>query len=328
MSVFLLPETLCISLERLMNRYWWDKSSTEKGIHWLAWDKMCVPKKYGGLGFKRLHEFNLALHGKQGWCLLTNPASLMARVFKARYFPKTSFLEAILGGCPSYVWRSVMASQMLIRGGCRRMVGDGSSTKVWLHPWLPDPQDPYVRTTPTDTTRDLWVSNLIDPVSNEWKREFIHQLFEPRDANLIIQIPANVDYEDISFWFGDTRGCYSVKEGVEDVMHVLCSCSYAKRVWDVSNLPVPPINDDDFMQWVASWLDNSAGRSCETKGKICGLLHELWKARNHAVWDGFLPTPAAVCRSFHLSWNAWKTNITTRHTTPYPQPGLTALIST
>ncbi|XP_019188791.1 PREDICTED: uncharacterized protein LOC109183030 [Ipomoea nil] len=66
MSIFLLPKSLCISLERLMNRYWWGQSGSDSSIHWLAWDRMCTPKNFGGMGFKRLHEFNLALLGKQG----------------------------------------------------------------------------------------------------------------------------------------------------------------------------------------------------------------------------------------------------------------------
>ncbi|XP_019154355.1 PREDICTED: uncharacterized protein LOC109150832 [Ipomoea nil] len=34
------------AIERTMNRYWWD-SGTDRRIHWKAWDKLCVPKKYG-----------------------------------------------------------------------------------------------------------------------------------------------------------------------------------------------------------------------------------------------------------------------------------------
>jgi len=91
MSVFLLPDSVCQSIERAMNRYWWGTGS-ERGIHWMAWDRMCAPKKFGGLGFKDLKAFNLAMLGKQAWPFLISPHSLVARIYKARYFPKSSFI--------------------------------------------------------------------------------------------------------------------------------------------------------------------------------------------------------------------------------------------
>ncbi|XP_019150536.1 PREDICTED: uncharacterized protein LOC109147328 [Ipomoea nil] len=133
MSVFLLPVSVCTAIERTMNRYWWD-SGTDRRIHWKAWDKLCVPKKYGGLGFKDLRAFNLAMLGKQAWRMLTKPDSLVARVYKARYFPKGSFFDAQVGNNPSFCWRSIMAAKSIICGGVRRRIGNGESTFIWTHP--------------------------------------------------------------------------------------------------------------------------------------------------------------------------------------------------
>ncbi|KEH17434.1 hypothetical protein MTR_0015s0120 [Medicago truncatula] len=40
--------------------------------------------------------FNLAMLGKQGWRIMTNPESLIARIYKARYYPRCNFFEATL----------------------------------------------------------------------------------------------------------------------------------------------------------------------------------------------------------------------------------------
>ena len=45
-----------------------------------GWDHLCMPKKYGGLVFKKLHEFNLAMLSKQAWPHIKNLESLVAKL--------------------------------------------------------------------------------------------------------------------------------------------------------------------------------------------------------------------------------------------------------
>lgn len=104
MSCFLVPKSLCIELERMMNSFWWgSKNNGRKGIKWLSWTNMSMSKSVGGLGFRDLYEFNLALLGKQCWNLVNNPNSLVARVFKARYYNNSTLFEACINGGVSFV---------------------------------------------------------------------------------------------------------------------------------------------------------------------------------------------------------------------------------
>ena len=69
------------------------------------------------MGFRDFHAFNLAMLAKQAWRLVIGTHSLFYRVYKARYFPRCSFMEAELGYNPSFVWQSLLATRDLIREG-------------------------------------------------------------------------------------------------------------------------------------------------------------------------------------------------------------------
>lgn len=77
---------------------------------WLSWDKLCLHKENGGMGFRDLKTFNKALLAKQGWRLQTHLDFLFYKVFKAKYFPECNFVQASLGRNPSYAWRSIMTT--------------------------------------------------------------------------------------------------------------------------------------------------------------------------------------------------------------------------
>ena len=92
----------------MFNSLWWgSKANGGKGISWMRWDLLCKPKKMGGSGFKRLHEFNMAMLSKKGWKLVIDPSSLVAQIFKAKYYPHFSFLHASLGSNPRYIWQNI-----------------------------------------------------------------------------------------------------------------------------------------------------------------------------------------------------------------------------
>ncbi|XP_031091035.1 uncharacterized protein LOC115996030 [Ipomoea triloba] len=216
MSVFLLPESVCLSIERTMNRFWWG-SGNDKRIHWKAWDKLCVPNRFGGLGFKDLRAFNLAMLGKQAWRFLTTPQSLVAKIYKARYFPRTSFIDATVGNCPSFCWRSIMAAHGLICNGVRRRIGDGKSTLIWGHPWLPDDPSPMIYSVMPEQLNGLLVSGLVDTVSGECDVAILNDIFTQEDVSRILRVPLSPSYEDSWYWFGDPIGTYSVKNGYKTI---------------------------------------------------------------------------------------------------------------
>jgi hypothetical protein len=79
---------------------------------------MIKPKSIGGLGFRDMEPFNLALLAKQAWRILREPNSLSARVLKAVYYlGGRDFLEAYHGSSPSRIWRSIVDGHEVLKEG-------------------------------------------------------------------------------------------------------------------------------------------------------------------------------------------------------------------
>ncbi|PNX85579.1 hypothetical protein L195_g041649, partial [Trifolium pratense] len=82
MSMF--PSPLIDDIEKMLNTFWWGGgSNNNKGIHWLARDKLACLKAKGGLGFRNFKAFNMGMVAKQAWNIIQNPNSLAAKLVKA-----------------------------------------------------------------------------------------------------------------------------------------------------------------------------------------------------------------------------------------------------
>ncbi|KAL4273203.1 hypothetical protein GQ457_13G016180 [Hibiscus cannabinus] len=60
---FKLPCSLVEEMSRSIRRFWWSGKGSARGWPLVAWDDICFPKAAGGIGFKDLHLFNIALLG-------------------------------------------------------------------------------------------------------------------------------------------------------------------------------------------------------------------------------------------------------------------------
>jgi len=136
----------------------------------MRWEKLCEPKAMGGMGFKDLKAFNLALLAKQGWRLQQERPSLYYRVFKNKYFPNEDFIHAKKGHHPSFV-------------------GNGHSINMWKDKWTNNPTTFQIASPPKLIPMETMVSALIDANSGAWKANMVQDIFMEHEADSILSIP-------------------------------------------------------------------------------------------------------------------------------------------
>ena len=144
MSCFKLLGTLCHDIEALIQNFFWGQRGDSRKIHWIKWHKLCKPKSQGGMGFKDLSLFNDALLAKQTWRLLHDEHSLFFRVFKPKFFPNCSIMQAKAPSNASYAWRSIIRGREVIRKGEQWRIGDGHSVRILGDKWIPEINNPKI----------------------------------------------------------------------------------------------------------------------------------------------------------------------------------------
>lgn len=82
------------------------------------------------MGFRGINDFNMSLLGKHYLRLSIGGDSLLGRVFKSKYYPRTSIKEAEIGFVPIYTWRSILESRNIVEYGSGWRIGNGRNVRV------------------------------------------------------------------------------------------------------------------------------------------------------------------------------------------------------
>ncbi|KAL5570359.1 hypothetical protein UlMin_026934 [Ulmus minor] len=180
-----------------------------------------------------------------GWRLIRYSDSLVGKVLKACYFLNCSFLEAKIGGSPSYTWRSILWGRKVIELGSRWRVGSGESIRVTEDRWIPK-SNSFKILDPPPLPENFRVSELRIP-SGTWDASFIRNLFGQEVAKDILSIPVgSLEHEDTLIRHHTRDGEYSVKSGykIPLILDDIAECSNPKVVnkwWKyLWHLKIPP----------------------------------------------------------------------------------------
>ena len=326
MSCFKLLKCLIKDIETLIRKFWWGYRGEQRKIHSISWEKLCLPKNEGGMGFRELSKFKDSLLTKQFWRLNSQENFLFHKVFKAKFFRDCSIMDCDNSNKGSYAWKSLCQARHVIELGSVWRVGDGQSIQIRRDRWLPKTSCSRIVSPLSVLPLESRVCDLINSETHTWKVDLVKQVFIPQEASIILGIPLSLQgAADKQVWLPtpqgtfSTRSAYKLLAGVSS--QVLPSCSSLDRnhlMWNsIWNLQVP--HKVKHMIWRAThnalpslynlWrrkvVRSVLCSSCKSDSE--DIVHVLWSCGSLIpIWESNEVTTKLLKYKFFLFADLWE----------------------
>lgn len=96
MQTSIIPKSIVHSLDKACRRFLWNKVDRTHYAPRTSWNVITNPMEMGGLGIRRLRDWNIAFMGNLDWTILTNPNKLWVKVLTEKYLRTSNFLTCLL----------------------------------------------------------------------------------------------------------------------------------------------------------------------------------------------------------------------------------------
>ncbi|KAJ0548291.1 putative RNA-directed DNA polymerase [Helianthus annuus] len=142
-SLYKAPKKVIQDLESMIKKFLWGGSIEDRKTHWVAWDRVSMHKKDGGLGLNKLSEVNISLLSKWGWRYKNEVNCFWRKIIAALHFNRIGWEGFPFKKSLSGVWSNIV--KVLIRtkiGGnflrnyMQGDVGNGEKIQFWLDSWI------------------------------------------------------------------------------------------------------------------------------------------------------------------------------------------------
>ncbi|XP_021764016.1 uncharacterized protein LOC110728682 [Chenopodium quinoa] len=262
----LMPKGVIQRITQLCRAFLWNGSAVLGGAPPIAWDWVCKPKRFGGLGIRDCNRWNKGALGKYVWKIAKKEDSLWA------YSPNRS---------DGWAWRRLCSVKTDLQQGFE--AGNWTSRKYKIsecYTWLQGAQ--------TKVIWDKWVWNRF----NSPKHTFISWLAVQERLKTIDRLSS----------FGcnlDTR-CLLCGAASESHKHLIFYCPYClKTVTTWLGF------SEKHFNLIASWKHCYRQGNDLVQRKIFGAtlaacVYYVWFARNHALWEKAVILPRQLCKSIYL----------------------------
>lgn len=144
------------------------------------------------------------------WHLFHENGTLLYKVFRAKYFPRSDIFGADLNPRNSFAWKSIVKAREVISNGAWWRIVDGKDIRIWQYHWLPSLGAGKVLSPRLDQSLEV-VQGLFILGTKDWDFKLIDRHFLQWEANCIKSIPISAHiHSNLPVRLHTLDGCYSV----------------------------------------------------------------------------------------------------------------------
>lgn len=107
-QITILPKKMLQEVERICRAFLWKGVYSYDGSGPVAWSKLCVEKKFGGMGIRNIHIWNKATIGKFVWAITAKKYTLLVKWIHSVYIMDKGQWEYEASMDSSWYWRKIV----------------------------------------------------------------------------------------------------------------------------------------------------------------------------------------------------------------------------
>lgn len=134
-SVFALPKRFYEKVDSLCSAFLWKNSTTSAVGARVSWESICKPKAEGGLGLRRMEEYQKVFALKRVWDYFSSSGSLWVAWLHSNVFGRKGFWTTGDSQRFSPTVRSMLQTKDVLSDFLRCSIGDGKTASFWHDFW-------------------------------------------------------------------------------------------------------------------------------------------------------------------------------------------------
>ncbi|CAL0327859.1 unnamed protein product [Lupinus luteus] len=292
--IYYWPTSLLKYLDNSIRNFIWSGDTKVRKLVTVAWNKVCIPTKEGGLGLRSISDMNQAAILKLAWDFKSSDLE-WTTLYKQRFFKHDRMRSTYV---KSSIWPGIKRVWTEINENCIWIVGNGTTISYWFDNWL---GTPLVETLhiPNHLHNSLW-AKVFDFIQDQhWIiPNWLMQGF-PDTFQSMIRVHVNhSDHKDQLAWVHTSDGHLTMKAAYNFYNPTQNPTNWCNEIWSMA---IPPTKSFNTWRLINNRMptDENLQKRGITLASICDLCHSNVDSSKHLFFE---------C-SFAISLWSWLSNI-------------------